>query len=195
MTPVWIDIRKTRCGLRLALDYEFCCRERQNVFAICPRQLTLAGCCSRVPLREHHIRRNRCFQSDCNSLPAYAGNSGNLAAIRSVPHRACAQQIRFPVTVLIPTACRIFRTALWAPSHMKQDFRPSSCSQIDELADFRRFVPTGEGSEAFTHARPAGCFGYRRLAPSNFLSPSAQPFELGPGAFPLASGVKQLFAA
>jgi len=110
-------------------------------------------------------------------------------------HHACAQQSRFPVTVLIPTACRIFRTALWAPSHMKQDFRPSSCCQIDELAGFHRFIPTGESGEALTHARPAGCFGYRRLAPSKFLAPSAQPFEPGPGAFPLASGVRQLFAA
>jgi len=34
-----------------------------------------------------------------------------------------------------------------------------------------------------------------RLAPPKFLAPSAQPFEPGPGAFPLASGIKQLFAA
>jgi len=78
---------------------------------------------------------------------------------------------------------------------MKQDFRPSSRSQIDELAGFRRFILTGESGEAFPHARPAGCFGYRLLAPPKFLAPSAQPFEPGPGAFPLASGIKQLFAA
>jgi hypothetical protein len=33
--------------------------------------------------------------------------------------------------------------------------------------------------------------GLRREVPSTF----AQPFEPGPGAFPLASGVRQLFAA
>jgi len=78
---------------------------------------------------------------------------------------------------------------------MKQDFRPSPRSQIDELAGFRRFILTGKSGEAFPHARPAGCFGYRRLASPKFLAPSAQPFEPGPGAFPLASGIKQLFAA
>jgi len=111
---------------------------------------------------------------------------------------ACAQQRRLPVTVLIPTACRIFENALrlpLAPPHMKQDFRPSSCSQVDELAGLRRFVPTGESGEALTHAQPVGYFGYRWLSPSKFLAPSTQPFELGPGALPLASGVKRLFAA
>jgi hypothetical protein len=78
---------------------------------------------------------------------------------------------------------------------MKQDFRPSSRSQIDELAGFRQLVLTGDSGEALTHAQPVGTFGYRRLAPPKFLAPSTQPFELGPGALPLASGVKRLFAA
>jgi len=51
---------------------------------------------------------------------------------------------------------------------MKQDFRPSSRFQIDELADFRRFILTGESGEAFTHARPAGCFGYRPACAGSF---------------------------
>jgi hypothetical protein len=113
-------------------------------------------------------------------------------------HHACAQQRRLPVTVLIATACRVFENALrlpLAPPHVKQDFRPSSRFQIDELAGLRRFVPTGESGEAFTHVQSVGCFGYRRLAQSKFLAPSTQPFELGPGAVPLASGVKRLFAA
>lgn len=126
--------------------------------------------------------------------PAYAGGAGNLAAIRNVSSYACAGEGRFPVTVLIPTACRIFRTALWASSRTKLDFRPTSRFQIDELAGFRRFAPTGKSGEAFPHARPAGCFRYRRLASPKFLAPSAQPFEPGPGAFPLASGVRWLFA-
>jgi len=112
--------------------------------------------------------------------------------------RACAQRRCFPVTVLIPTACRVFENALRLPlalSHMKQDFRPSSCFQIDELAGFRQFVPTGESGEAFTHVQSVGCFGYRQLAPPKFLALSTQPFGLGPGALPLASGVKRLFAA
>ena len=82
-----------------------------------------------------------------------------------------------------------------APPHVKQDFRPSPRSQIDELAGLRRFVPTGESGEASTHAQSVGCFGYRWLALPKFLALSTQPFELGPGAIPLASGVKRLFAA
>jgi hypothetical protein len=78
---------------------------------------------------------------------------------------------------------------------VKQDFRPSPRSQIDELAGLRRFVPTGESGEASTHAQSVGCFGYRWLALPKFLALSTQPFELGPGAIPLASGVKRLFAA
>jgi hypothetical protein len=78
---------------------------------------------------------------------------------------------------------------------MERDFRLSPCFQVDELAGFRRFAPTGESGEAFPHAQPVGCFGYRWLAPPKFLAPSTQPFELGPGAVPLASGVKRLFAA
>jgi hypothetical protein len=100
--------------------------------------------------------------------------------------------------VLIPTACRVFENALrlpLAPPHVKQDFRPSPRSQIDELAGLRRFVPTGESGEASTHAQSVGCFGYRWLALPKFLALSTQPFELGPGAIPLASGVKRLFAA
>ena len=100
--------------------------------------------------------------------------------------------------MLIPTACRVFENALrlpLAPPHVKQDFRPSPRSQIDELASLRRFVPTGESGEASTHAQSVGCFGYRWLALPKFLALSTQPFELGPGAIPLASGVKRLFAA
>lgn len=78
---------------------------------------------------------------------------------------------------------------------MKQNFRPSPCFQIDELAGFRRFILTGESGEAFPHPRPAGYFGYRQLALPKFLALSTQPFELGPGAVPLASGVERLFAA
>jgi len=84
--------------------------------------------------------------------------------------------------------------ALGAFPHEDKTFVLPSRSQIDELAGFRRFALTGESGEAFTHARPAGCFRDRRLAPPKFLAPSAQPFEPGPGAFPLASGVRRLFA-
>jgi hypothetical protein len=47
-------------------------------------QLALAGCYSRVPFREHRICCNHRFQNDCNLLPAYAGISGNLAAMQKL---------------------------------------------------------------------------------------------------------------
>jgi len=180
------DIRKTRLDLRPALDYEFCCRERQNAFAICPNRLPL-----RVAARAFRCGNARFFAIVVSRAIAIGHRLTPAAPATwlrfgAFLDRACAQPSPIPAAVLIPTACRIFKTALWAPSRMKPDFRLTPCLQIDELADFRRFVLTGESGEAFTHARPVGCFRDRRLAPPKFLAPSAQPFEPGPGAFPLA---------
>jgi len=83
MIPVSIDIRKTRFGLRHALGC--------GLAAVIDRALSHSartaypfGSPLACSLSGTPDLCNRCFQSDCNLLPAYAVSSGNLAAIQSV---------------------------------------------------------------------------------------------------------------
>jgi hypothetical protein len=78
-----IDIRKTRFGLRHALGC--------GLAAVIDRALSHSartaypfGSLLACSLSGTPDLCNRCFQSDCNLLPAYAVSSGNLAAIRNV---------------------------------------------------------------------------------------------------------------
>jgi hypothetical protein len=80
------------------------------------------------------VRRNHCFQHDCNLPLAYAIGSGNLAAIRS-------SQLRLrTIEILVHSADHFclqnLRERLKFPqciSRMTSSLHRISCSQADEL--------------------------------------------------------------
>jgi hypothetical protein len=77
------DIRKTRFGLRHALDCDLAA-VTDRALSHSARTTYPFGPPFACSLSGTPDLCNRCFQSDCNPPAAYAAGSGNLVAIRSV---------------------------------------------------------------------------------------------------------------